>query len=79
MKDFRFGKVRVWFDAKQPCLELVYGFWVFLRYARAMHDFGVSLRLGMMVSMVFRVKQSIWKNFGSMEPDLESFGLWLEN
>ena len=41
-----------------------------------MHDFGVSLRLGMMVS---RVKQSIWKGFGSMEPDLESFGLWLEN
>ena len=30
MKDFRFGKVRVWFDAKQPCFELVYGFRVFL-------------------------------------------------
>ena len=23
MKDFRFGKVQVWFDAKQPCFELV--------------------------------------------------------
>ena len=23
MNDFRFGKVRVWFDAKQPCFELV--------------------------------------------------------
>ena len=44
-----------------------------------MHDFGVSLRLRMMVSMVSRVKQSIWKGFGSMEPDLESFRLWLEN
>ena len=30
MKDFRFGKVRVWFDAKQPCFELVCGFRVFL-------------------------------------------------
>ena len=26
MKDFRFGKVRVWFDAKQPCFELACGF-----------------------------------------------------
>ena len=33
----------------------------------------------MMVCMVYRVKQSIWKCFRSMEPDLESFGLWLEN
>ena len=32
-----------------------------------------------MVSMVSRVKQSIWKGFISMEPDLESFGLYLEN
>ena len=23
MNDFRFGKVRVWFDAKQPYFELV--------------------------------------------------------
>ena len=38
-----------------------------------MHDFGVSLRLGMMFSMVSRVKQSIGKDFGSIEPDLESF------
>ena len=44
-----------------------------------MHEFGVSLRLGMMVCMVYSVKQSIWKCFKSMEPDLESFGLWLEN
>ena len=44
-----------------------------------MHEFGVSLRLGMMVCMVSRVKQSKWKGFRSMEPDLESFGLWLEN
>ena len=33
----------------------------------------------MMVFIVPRVKQSIWKGFRSMEPDLESFGLWLEN
>ena len=44
-----------------------------------MHDFGVSLRLGMMVSMVSSVKQSIRKGFESMEPNLESFGLLLEN
>ena len=44
-----------------------------------MQDFGVSLRLGMMVFMVYRVKQSIWKGFRSMEPNLESFGLRLEN
>ena len=31
MKDFWFGKVYIWFDAKQPCFVLVYGFWVFLR------------------------------------------------
>ena len=34
-----------------------------------MHEFGVSLRLGMLVCMVSRVKQT----------NLESFGLWLEN
>ena len=33
----------------------------------------------MMVFIVSRVKQSIWKGFKSMEPDLESFRLWLEN
>ena len=33
----------------------------------------------MMVFIVPRVKQSKWKSFRSMEPDLESFGLWLEN
>ena len=42
-----------------------------------MHEFGVSLRLGKMVCMVSRVKQSIWKGFGSMEPDLESMGLYI--
>ena len=40
-----------------------------------MHDFGVSLMLGMMFCMVSRVKQNIWKGFRSMELDLESFGL----
>ena len=44
-----------------------------------MHNFEVSLRLWMMVFMVSRVKQSIWKCFRSMELDLESFELWLEN
>ena len=47
-----------------------------------MHDFRVFLRLRTMVFMVFmvsRVKQSIWTCFRSMELDLESFGLWLEN
>ena len=43
-----------------------------------MHEFGVSLRLGKMVSMVSRMKQSIWKGFRSMELDLESFGLRLK-
>ena len=33
----------------------------------------------MMVFIVSRVKQSIWKGFKNMEPDLESFRLWLEN
>ena len=33
----------------------------------------------MMVFIVHRVKQSIWKGFRSMEPNLESFGLWLKN
>ena len=31
MKDFRFEKVRVWFDVRQPCFVLLYGFWGFLR------------------------------------------------
>ena len=35
-----------------------------------MYKFGVSLRLEMMVFMVYRVKQSTWTNFISMEPDL---------
>ena len=29
MKDFRFRNVWVWFDAKQPCFELVCSFKVF--------------------------------------------------
>ena len=33
----------------------------------------------MMVFIVPRVKQSIWKCFRSMKLDLESFGLWLGN
>ena len=44
-----------------------------------MHEFGVSLRLGMMGCMVSGVKQSILKFFRSMKLDLECFGLWLEN
>ena len=44
-----------------------------------MHGFGVSLRLWMIVFMVSRVKESIWKGFRSIEQDLESFGLWLKN
>ena len=32
-----------------------------------MHEFGVCIRLGMMVLMVSRVKQSIWKGFIIME------------
>ena len=43
-----------------------------------MHEFGVSLRLGKMVSMVSRMKQIIWKGFRSMELDLKSFGLRLK-
>ena len=43
-----------------------------------MHEFGVFLRLGKMVCMVSKVKQSIWKSFSSMELDLESFGLRLK-
>ena len=43
-----------------------------------MHGFGVSLRLGIKVFMVSTVKQSIWKGFRSMEPDLESFGFMIE-
>ena len=43
-----------------------------------MHCFGVSLRLGIKVFMVSTVKQSIWKGFRSMEPDLESFGFMIE-
>ena len=44
-----------------------------------MHEFGISIRSGMMVCMVFRIKQSIWKDFRSMKLDLESFGLRLKN
>ena len=37
-----------------------------------MDKFGVSLRVWMIVFMVFSVKQSIWKSFRSIKPDLES-------
>ena len=43
-----------------------------------MQKFWVSLRLGKMVCMVSRVKQSIWKGFRNMELDLECFGLRLK-
>ena len=35
--------------------------------------------LGMMVFIVSKMKQRIWKGFRSMEIDLESFGLSLKN
>ena len=44
-----------------------------------MYEFGGSQRLGMMVFMVFRMTQSIWKWCRSTNQDLESLGLWLEN
>ena len=44
-----------------------------------MHEFGVSVRLGMMVFMVSRVKEGSWKGFIGMEQDLESSGLRLKN
>ena len=44
-----------------------------------MHEFGVFLRLRMIICMVYRVRQSIWKSFRSMEQDLKSFGLRLKN
>ena len=33
----------------------------------------------MMIFKVFRMKQSIWDGFRSMEPNLERFGLGLNN
>ena len=44
-----------------------------------MYEFRASQRLGMMVFMVYKMKQIIWKGCRSMEQDLESLGLWLEN
>ena len=44
-----------------------------------MYDFGASQKLGVMVFMVSRMKQSIWKGCRSTEQDLKSLGLWLEN
>ena len=55
---------------------MVFGF--FLRSARTIYEFEVSLRLEEMVCMVYRVKQSIWKSFRSIELDLEIFGLRLK-
>ena len=43
-----------------------------------MNEFWVSLRVGKMVCMVSRVKQSIWKGFRGTELDMESFGLRLK-
>ena len=43
-----------------------------------MYEFRASQRLGMMVFMVSRMKQSIWKGCRSIEQDLESFGLKLK-
>ena len=43
-----------------------------------MHDFEIYIRLGMMVFMVFRMKQSIQKGFIIMEQNLESFWLRLK-
>ena len=40
-----------------------------------MYEFGASQMLGVMIFLVSRMKQSIWKGFRSMEQDLESFGL----
>ena len=43
-----------------------------------MYEFGISLRLWMMIFMVPREKLSFWKGFRGMEQDLESFGLRLK-
>ena len=43
-----------------------------------MLEVGVFLSLGIMVCMVYKVKQNIWKCFKRMEPDLKSFGFgWI--
>ena len=44
-----------------------------------MYEFEDSQRLGMMVFIVSRMKQSIWKWCKSMKQNLESLGLWLDN
>ena len=44
-----------------------------------MYEFGASQRLGIMIFMVSRMTQSIWKGCRSMKQDLESLELWLEN
>lgn len=46
MKDFWFGQIRVWFDAKQPCFKLVLMLNVFWGEVRDMHKFRVSLSYG---------------------------------
>ena len=43
-----------------------------------MHDFVVSPKLWLIVLRVFRMKQSIWKGFGSKKPNFERFGLRLK-
>ena len=44
-----------------------------------MYEFGASQILGIMVFMVSKIKQCMWKVCKSMEQNLESLGLWLEN
>ena len=44
-----------------------------------MYEFEASQRLEMMVFMVSKMKQSTRKGCRSMEQDLESSGLWLDN
>ena len=75
MKDFRFGKVQVRFDAKEPCFELLCIFLVFLRYARAMYEFGVSPRLWMIVFMVSRLNKVFEKSFEVWNHNWKVLGL----
>ena len=63
MMDFRFGKVWVQFDANQPYFDLLCSFLVFLRYSRTMYEFGISLRLWMIIFMVSRLNKGFGKGF----------------
>ena len=44
-----------------------------------MYKFEGSQRLGMVIFMLFKMTQSIWKGYRSTKQDLESLGLWLKN